>query len=147
MMSKAVRTNSLPKTIRKRTSKVSAKPRPTLVPSYLPRVDADLDGLFDAPAELDRRLRWWISTHVSPASKPHPNHSGGMKHTFSSACNCYVTADIFKGAMLASGFLPVNPREPYGWRWKVKIRNSGERCPGSEKFITCWPADRKAANG
>lgn len=70
-----------------------------------------------------------------------------MKHVFSSQCNCYVTAEIFCAAMLAAGYLPTNPHALYGWRWKVKVRKSGERCPGSEKFITCWPEDREAANG
>lgn len=147
-MSKAIRTHSVPKAFRGHTRKVSSEALLALSPAYLREIRADVFGLLDAPAELERRLRWWISTQVSPASKPHPNYSGGMKHVFSSQCNCYVTADIFKVAMLLfGGYLPTNPHAPYGWHWKVKVRNSGERCPGSEKFITCWPKDREAANG
>lgn len=76
--------------------------------------------LNDLSAEQQAGLIGWIRDVLIPASRVYSPNSYIMKHDFEwEPKGFYVTNGMFKGAMLAAGFCPVNPRE-VNWRFRVK---------------------------
>lgn len=136
----------LPKPIRRRTRKVSAKPLPTQAPAYLREVHADIDGLLQQSPEFRAVLSAWIRANISSAKRTCPATSYGLKHVFSADCHVYITNDAFKAGLLLEGYLPINPNE-LNWRYRLKVKENRDRWPSEESITWRWPEDREAANG
>lgn len=76
------------------------------------------------PAPKQSVLLEWIALTVKPAKTPHPHRTSyGMKHDFGGE-GFYVRNDVFKGAMRASGYEPVDPRE-LNWEFRCRSRYRG----------------------
>jgi hypothetical protein len=77
-----------------------------------------------------RRLLDWIAANLGPAKTPWRGRTSyGLKHDYSYAMQqaypgqgtFYVTNGQFKGAMLAAGYVPVDPAEQ-NWRFCARPR-------------------------
>ena len=66
-------------------------------------------------------LAAWIRLAVQPAKTPEIYTSYSMKHDFEDDTGWHVTNDEFKGAMLAAGHEPVDPRA-LNWCFRVRPR-------------------------
>src|SRR5215213_9517046 len=73
--------------------------------------------------EEQAALLEWIRLAVKPAKTIAPSTSYSIKHDFE-AVAFYITNGQFKGAMLASGYAPVDPDE---LNWEFRIRPTGKR--------------------
>ncbi len=61
----------------------------------------------------------FIGLAMAPRDNVGPGSSYGMKHDFERATGIYVNNDVFKGAMLAAGYEPVN-RDDLNWTFRVR---------------------------
>lgn len=75
------------------------------------------------PEDEKATLRGWIRERLVPTSTPGPHSSYPLKHHFeASDGGFYVTNGQFKGAMLASGFKPLDRTE---LSWRFGYREAG----------------------
>jgi hypothetical protein len=65
----------------------------------------------------------WTRLAIKPAKTVAPNTSYGIKHDFESV-GFYISNGQLKGAMLAAGYVPVDPDE---LNWEFRIRPTGKR--------------------
>jgi uncharacterized protein (DUF2126 family) len=85
----------------------------------------------------------WIRLAIKPAKTPVVETSYGIKHDFEHATDLYVSNGQFKGAMLATGYAPVNPGEQ---NWRFRIRPTGKSSQsrdGSTYHIEHLSADER----
>ena len=76
--------------------------------------------LQDLPAGQQAVLIRWIRDVLVPAGRAFHRTSYGMKHDFENEPGgFYVTNGMFKGAMLAAGYQPVDASE-INWRFRVR---------------------------
>lgn len=61
-------------------------------------------------ASETRILSNWIKLNFLPRKSPNRTHTSyGLKHIFEhSECGFYITNGMFKGAMMAQGYIPVD---------------------------------------
>ena len=90
-------------------------------------------GSLDHPRQFDRchpddqdALLTWVRDHVTPSSRGYRSFQGtsyGLKHLAEEHLGHSVSNGDMKGAMLAAGYDPVNPRER-NWRWRIRLVSS-----------------------
>ena len=71
-------------------------------------------------AKKQKALLTWIGKHFEPSRQTYWHRSSyGLKHDFQRDTGIYVYNGAFKGAMLASGFVPADEKEQ-NWHFKMK---------------------------
>jgi hypothetical protein len=88
---------------------------------------------FAALPAVDRiHLLWWIRDVLERGRGEGRANSYGLKHIYQRTTGVYVTNGVFKGAMRAAGYAPVDPGEQnwcfrYRAKWRILLNQRPRR--------------------